>query len=48
MIKIMLVDDHAIVREGYVRLIHSQPEMQVSEADAKRMAELIMTLKPAN
>jgi DNA-binding NarL/FixJ family response regulator len=29
MIKIMLVDDHAIVREGYVRLIHSQPEMQV-------------------
>ncbi len=29
MINIMLVDDHAIVREGYVRLINSQPDMQV-------------------
>lgn len=29
MIKILLVDDHAIVREGYVRLVNSQPVMQV-------------------
>lgn len=29
MVKILLVDDHAIVREGYVRLINSQPNMQV-------------------
>jgi len=29
MIKIMLVDDHAIVREGYVRLINAQPHFQV-------------------
>ncbi len=29
MIKIMLVDDHAIVREGYVRLINGQDGMQV-------------------
>lgn len=29
MIKILLVDDHAIVREGYVRLVNSQPNMQV-------------------
>jgi len=29
MIKIMLVDDHAIVREGYVRLINSSDELEV-------------------
>jgi len=29
MIKIMLVDDHAIVREGYVRLINSTDELEV-------------------
>ena len=29
MINIMLVDDHAIVREGYVRLINGQDGMQV-------------------
>jgi len=29
MIKIMLVDDHAIVREGYVRLINAQPSFKV-------------------
>jgi DNA-binding NarL/FixJ family response regulator len=29
MIKILLVDDHAIVLEGYVRLVNSQPNMQV-------------------
>ena len=29
MIKILLVDDHAIVREGYVRLVNSQQGMQV-------------------
>ena len=29
MIKILLVDDHAIVREGYVRMVNSQPNMQV-------------------
>jgi DNA-binding NarL/FixJ family response regulator len=29
MIKIMLVDDHAIVREGYVRLINSNEELEV-------------------
>jgi DNA-binding NarL/FixJ family response regulator len=29
MINIMLVDDHAIVREGYVRLINAQDGMQV-------------------
>ena len=29
MIKIMLVDDHAIVREGYVRLINSNDELEV-------------------
>lgn len=31
MIKIMLVDDHAIVREGYVRLINSSDELEVVE-----------------
>ena len=29
MIQIMIVDDHAILLEGYVRLINSQPGMQV-------------------
>ena len=29
MIKILLVDDHAIVREGYVRLINATQGFQV-------------------
>jgi DNA-binding NarL/FixJ family response regulator len=29
MIKILLVDDHAIVREGFVRLVHSQDNLRV-------------------
>lgn len=29
MIKVLVVDDHAIVRQGYVRLINSDPELEV-------------------
>jgi DNA-binding NarL/FixJ family response regulator len=28
-IKVLVVDDHAIVRQGYVRLINSDPELEV-------------------
>ena len=35
MIRVLVVDDHAIVRQGYVKLISSFPDMQVcSEADS--------------
>ena len=35
MIRVLVIDDHAIVRQGYVKLISSFPEMTVcSEADS--------------
>lgn len=46
MIEIMIVDDHAILLEGYVRLVNSQPGMQVvakasSSDDAYELLKLI-------
>ncbi|WP_247869916.1 response regulator transcription factor [Methylophaga sp. SB9B] len=44
-IKILLVDDHAIVREGYRSLLQKQPNLTVI-ADARDAAEAIKTTKP--
>lgn len=47
-IRIMIVDDHTILRQGLVRLLEDQPEFKVvGEATNGRMAlEKALTLKP--
>src|SRR5262245_41258015 len=42
-IRIVLVDDHALVREGVSRLLEAQPDMQVigSFGDAKEVVEFV-------
>jgi DNA-binding NarL/FixJ family response regulator len=47
-IRILLVDDHAVVRFGIAQLINRQPDMTVcgEEEDASRAMGAIATLKP--
>jgi DNA-binding NarL/FixJ family response regulator len=47
-IRILLVDDHAVVRFGIAQLINRQPDMTVcgEEEDASRALGAIATLKP--
>lgn len=47
--KILLVDDHAVVRFGIAQLINRQPDMMVcgEEEDASRAMSAITTLKPS-
>lgn len=44
MIRILLVDDHAIVREGYRRLLERRPDLRV-EAEAGSAAEALQRLR---
>jgi DNA-binding NarL/FixJ family response regulator len=46
--RILLVDDHAVVRFGIAQLINRQPDMAIcgEEADASRAMTAITTLKP--
>jgi DNA-binding NarL/FixJ family response regulator len=48
MIRIMLVDDHAIVRSGFRRLLEQQPDFQVvaEAADAERAYALFVEQRP--
>lgn len=48
MIKVMLVDDHAIVRRGFRRLLEDEPDIEVvAEAgDGHQAVELACRLKP--
>jgi two-component system, NarL family, invasion response regulator UvrY len=47
-IKILLVDDHAIVREGYRRLVESEPNMRIvgEAADAEHAWRSARALRP--
>lgn len=47
-IKVMVADDHAIVREGALRLLNAQPDMEVvGEAeDGHEVIEKVVALKP--
>jgi len=47
-IKVLLVDDHALIREGLQSLLEKQPDMQVvGEAeDGRRAKELVSELSP--
>ncbi len=47
-IRILLVDDHAVVRFGIAQLINRQPDMNVcgEEEDASKAMSAIATLKP--
>ena len=40
MIRLMLVDDHAVVREGYRRLLERRPDLRI-EGEASTAAEAI-------
>jgi DNA-binding NarL/FixJ family response regulator len=46
--RILLVDDHAVVRFGIAQLINRQPDMMIcgEEADASRAMTAISTVKP--
>lgn len=44
MIRILLVDDHAVVREGYRRLIERRPDLRV-EAEANSAEEALQQLR---
>jgi len=48
MIHVLLVDDHAVVRQGYRRLIEAEPDMQVcAEAeDAQQACQLAAQYEP--
>ena len=48
MIKVLVVDDHAIVRQGFVRLINSDPELEVcAEAGSGEEGyELLKSMQP--
>ena len=48
MIHVLLVDDHAVVRQGYRRLIEAEPDMQVcAEAeDAQQACQLAAQHEP--
>ena len=48
MIKVLVVDDHAIVRQGFVRLINSDPELEVcAEAGSGEEGyELFKSMQP--
>jgi len=47
-IKILLVDDHAIVREGYRRLLESEPSMRIvgEASDAPQACQNARALRP--
>lgn len=47
-IKILLVDDHAIVREGYRRLLESEPSMRIvgEASDASQACQSARALRP--
>lgn len=47
-IKILLVDDHAIVREGYRRLVESEPSMRIvgEASDAEHAYQSARALHP--
>jgi DNA-binding NarL/FixJ family response regulator len=47
-IKVLLVDDHAVVREGYRRLLEGEPGIQVvgDAANAAQACECALTLAP--
>lgn len=47
-IKVLLVDDHAIVREGYRRLLQGEPSIEVvgDAADAEQACERALALGP--
>src|SRR5687768_13564794 len=47
-LRILVADDHAIVRQGLNLLINNQPDMEVvaEAADGKTALELAGTLKP--
>ncbi|HUA24432.1 MAG TPA: response regulator transcription factor [Steroidobacteraceae bacterium] len=47
-IKILLVDDHAIVREGYRRLLESEPSMRIvgEASDAPQACQNARVLRP--
>jgi len=46
--KILLVDDHPVLREGFARLINNEPDIQVCghAGSAANALEEIATLKP--
>ncbi|MEX0718186.1 MAG: response regulator transcription factor [Planctomycetaceae bacterium] len=46
--RVLIVDDHPIVREGYAKLIGSQPDLEVcgDAADAGEALRLVETTKP--
>ncbi len=46
--RILIVDDHAIVREGLLRLVQSEPDVHVigEAGDGKRAVELATALRP--
>lgn len=48
-IKILLIDDHAVVRSGLMMLINSQPDMEVigEAADGNEGIAKVMDLKPS-
>lgn len=48
MIRVLLVDDHAVVREGYLRLLERDPGIQVvgEAADVARACQLAIDINP--
>ncbi len=48
LIKVLLVDDHAIVREGYQRLLANEPDVEVvgEAANAPEACERALALRP--
>jgi DNA-binding NarL/FixJ family response regulator len=47
-ITVLLVDDHALVRRGFRRLIEDEPDMEVigEAGDGKAAVEMVQTLRP--
>ncbi len=47
-IRLLLADDHPVMRQGLIRLLHEQPDMQVvgEAGDGRQAVELARQLKP--
>ena len=47
-VRVLLVDDHAIVRQGFARLLNAEPDLEVvgEAADGKAAVELAGRLQP--
>ena len=48
MIQVLLVDDHALFREGLARLLSAEPDMEVRHCGSAREAQSLLASQPAD